>query len=89
MSAPSLHQLDKRLIRVELLLPGGRRRLRGVGRYEPASEVGPALFIEVADSAGDFEIVLQEGKWSGQIELCPEGDCEFVLQLDASYVCSR
>lgn len=89
MSAPSLRELDKRVIGVELLLPGGRRRVRGVGRYEPASEVGPALFVEIRDPAGDFEIVLQEGKWSGVIEPCPQGDCEYVMQLDASCVFAR
>jgi len=89
MSVPSLRELDKRTISVELLLPGGRRRVHGVGRYEPASEVGPALFVEIHDPAGDFEIVLQEGKFSGPIEPCTQGDCEFLLQLDASCVFAR
>lgn len=89
MSAPSLRELDKRVIGVELLLPGGKRRVRGVARYEPASEVGPALFVEIRDPAGDFAIVLQEGKWSGPIEPCAQGDCEFLVQLDASCVLAR
>jgi hypothetical protein len=89
MSAPSLRELDKRVIGVELVLPGGRRFLRGVGRYERSSEVGPALFVEIHDPAGDFEIVLQEGKFAGPIEPCAQGDCEFLLQLDASCVFAR
>jgi hypothetical protein len=84
-----LRELDQRTVGIELLLPSGRRRVRGVGRYEPASEVGPALFVRIHDPAGDFEIVLQEGKWAGPIEPCTDGDCDFWVHLDASCVVAR
>jgi hypothetical protein len=83
----NLRQLDQRTIAVELITQEEKRMLKGVGQFDVGAEMGPCLRIIVSDPAGDFEILLKESQWSGQITLGEQFGCDFALRLDAASLC--
>jgi hypothetical protein len=84
-----LDQLDERSVAVELRVQGRHTVLRGVARYEPSGEFGPALRMVFAEPSGAFEIILKESEWDGQVESGSQYDCDYAVQLDASCLSAR
>jgi hypothetical protein len=89
MQKPSLRQLDKRTIAVELTLPDRKQVFKGIGRFDSRAKWGPALCVGIDDPTGPFEIVLKESEWNGQIGSGERFDCDFAVQLDASCLCTH
>ena len=87
MPAPSLAQLNDRIIAVDLVIAGRQVCVRGTGHFEALAETGPVLKIHVADEAGEFDILLQEGRFSGPI--CKDAETgEFHISLEARNLCT-
>jgi len=76
-----LAQLGERRIAVDLHVNGERRVVRGIGIYEPCTGSKGTLRIEITESAGDFEIVLDEDGWKGQIVADHEIGCDYRICL--------
>jgi hypothetical protein len=87
MPAPSLRQLDDRLIAIDLSIAGRQVRVRGTGHFETLPQAGPVLKIHIADEAGAFDILLQEGRFMGPI--CEDAESgEICISLAASDLCA-
>lgn len=67
MSAATLDSLHERTIAIDLVLGDRRVQLHGTGHYERLSPAGPVLRIHIADPAGDFDILLEEGRFVSAI----------------------
>ena len=87
MQEPNLRTLDRRTVAVEMSLPGRNCVLKGTATYDARGEFGPALRVGIKDPAGDFEIVLKEGQWRGQISSGEKFECDYAVQLDSSCLC--
>lgn len=87
MQDSNLRKLDHRTVAVELSFPGRSCVLKGTAIFDSRGEFGPALRVDIKDPAGDFEIVLKEGQWRGQISSGERFDCDFALQLDSNCLC--
>ena len=83
----NLRELDNHSVAVEVAFPDRRCVLKGRGRFEPRGEFGPCLRVSVADPTGDFELLLKENQWSGQILSGEKFHCDFAVQLDANCLC--
>jgi hypothetical protein len=77
----NLRQLDQRTIAVELTVQGQKGIFKGLGEFESDGKVGPALRIKVAHPLGDFEVLLKESQWDGQIESGEQFGCDFALSM--------
>lgn len=84
-----LEQLDGHSVAVELLVQGRQTVLRGRARYESSGEFGRALRLAFEEPAGDFEIILDERQWDGQVESGQPYDCDYAVHLDASCISAR
>ena len=84
-----LRLLDQRMIALEISIASRTRVVKGVGKYEAAGEFGPALRVAVKEPTGNFEIVLREQDWSGQVTTGEQFSCDFALRLDASCICAQ
>ena len=88
MPAPSLARLNDRIIAVDLVIAGRQVRVRGTGHFEAVAEAGPVLKIHVADPAGEFDILLHEGQFTGPIwEDAQTGEVR--IALDVANLCSH
>jgi hypothetical protein len=87
MSASRLAQLDDRTIAVELSQNGQKKTLRGKGRYGRDPELGGVLTINVRESWGDFDFILRDDEFDGEIVSGPAG-CDFQIFLTAGCVCA-
>jgi hypothetical protein len=87
MPAPSLASLNERTIAVDLQVEGRHIHVRGTGRFETLTPGGPVLKIHVADPAGDFDILLHEGRFTGPIVEDAETG-EIRIQLQAPDLCA-
>jgi hypothetical protein len=84
-----LRHLDQRTVALEISIASRTRVVKGVGEFEKVGEFGPALRVRVTDPAGNFEIVLKEREWSGQITTGERFSCDFAVRLDASCLCAQ
>jgi len=83
-----LQQFHGAVIEVELDIQGHLRSISGKGNYDPSyTDLGPVLRILVADSTGDFEILIAESKWSGRFETSNLAGCEYRLSLASGTLC--
>jgi hypothetical protein len=81
MSAPSLERLHERTIAIDLAIEGRHVHLRGIGEFENLPAAGPVLKIHVADLAGDFDILLHQGRFAGPVvEDAETGEVRIQLQ---------
>jgi hypothetical protein len=85
---PAFQHLHNRSVALELVVQQELRVLKGVAFYE-AQERGSQLRIVVSDPAGDFEILLEESQWTGQIDAGQRYECDFALRLNAESICRR
>jgi hypothetical protein len=79
-ASPPLTALHRRTIAVELGIGGRNQVLLGRGAYELDSVLGNTLRIEFPSSA-DFEFILAEDSWNGQILSGVAYGCDFLIQI--------
>jgi hypothetical protein len=84
-----LRELDSHSVAVEVVFPDRRCVLKGRGHFELRGEFGPCLRVNIADPTGDFEILLKQNQWSGQILTGEKFSCDFAVQLDANCLCTH
>jgi hypothetical protein len=81
MPAPSFERLNQRVIAIDLCVEGRQVRVRGTGHYEILPQAGPVLKVHVTDPAGDFDILLHEGRFTGPVvEDAESGEVRITLQ---------
>ena len=85
MSVSRLAQLDQRTIAVELSQNGLKKTLRGTASYGHDPELGGVLKINVRESWGDFDFVLREDEFDGEIAV-GDASCDFRIALTAGSV---
>ena len=76
--------LDKRTIAVNLEVSGRHVHLIGVAAYQRMDELGHVLRIHVADPAGEFDLILREEGWKGEIVNVRRSGCDFQLAIAAT-----
>ena len=87
MPAPSLEHLHERMIAIDLSIAGRHVHVRGLGRLERLPDAGRVLKIHVVDPAGEFDILLHEGRFQGPIvEDAATGEVR--IQLQAAELCA-
>lgn len=89
MPSRALHQLHQRTIAVELTVDQTARVVKGLGLYEPNHELGPLLRILVDEPAGQFELLVKERDWTGQVLPGEARGCDYAIKLEASSYCSK
>jgi hypothetical protein len=88
MLAHRFAQLDQATIAVELSQNGLKKSLRGIGTYGRDPELGSVLRINVRESWGDFDFVLKEDDFAGEITRGGPSGCEFQICLTAECLCT-
>ena len=76
-----LEQANNRTVAIDLDLNGRRVSLKGHAIYEADPALGFVLRILVSDSAGNFELVLDQNRWSGTLIPDAETGCDFRVAL--------
>jgi hypothetical protein len=87
MPTTDFRELNNCSIAIELDLNGRPRVLRGVAVYEQLPGTVSVLRIRVSDPAGDFELILDEDRFDGEILQDKQSDCEFRIPLAAGNSC--
>ncbi len=87
MPANRLAQLDRHTVAVELSQNGQRKTLRGKAAYGRDPQMGGVLTINIQESWGDFDFVLNEAEFDGDIALAADGR-EYQIRLAAECVCT-
>jgi len=82
-------RLDQHSIAIELELSGQSVQLRGTANYERQSDLGPILRVHVVDPAGDFDVILREDTWKGEIISGGKSGADFRIILAASNLITR
>ena len=87
MSVSRLAPLDQRRIAVELSQGGQKKTLRGTASYGQDAELGGVLRINIRETWGDFDFVLRDEEFDGEI-LAGDAGCDFRIALaTASCLC--
>jgi hypothetical protein len=89
MVANRLATLDGATIAVELLHDGQRKVLRGVASYAKDPLLGRVLKVNVHEAWGEFDFVLRESEWDGEISLSTTSGCDYQICLSSNCVCTR
>jgi hypothetical protein len=79
--------LANRKIAIDVEINGRQVTLHGVAAYETLPKIGAVLRVHVLDPAGDFDVILQEGRWSGPILTDRTSGCDYRIALQASELC--
>ena len=77
----SLRALDQRKVAVHLVIKGCERLVQGVGTFGLDTKLGGVLRIDCADNNGDFEILIRENDWTGEIKPGGAFGCDYVVRL--------
>jgi hypothetical protein len=83
MAVNRLAPLHGARVSVELVRDGQPTILRGVARYGTDPSFGRHLSINVRESWGDFDFILREDEWDGEIAPGGTSDCDFQIRLTA------
>ena len=89
MVANRFSTLDGCTVAVELVHNGSRKVLRGVAAYEKDPLLGQVLTVNVAEEWGEFDIVLRECDWDGEITLGTANGCDYQICVSTDCVCAR
>jgi hypothetical protein len=82
MSAGRLQQFHGAWIEVEFEVQGSLRSVKGKGSYQSNDpDLGPVLKILVADPLGDFEFLIAESNWDGNVESSELPGCNYRVSL--------
>jgi len=86
MSGSRLAPLNKRKISVEVSQNGLKKTLRGTASYGRDPELGGVLTINVREAWGDFDFILRDDEFDGEIT-AGGGDCDYQICLAAGCLC--
>jgi hypothetical protein len=81
MSLVPLELLDQKRIAVGLDVSGRHVLLKGVGTLYEDPALGVCLKIGVHDALGDFDVILRESEWNGEVLSEPVPDCDYLISL--------
>ena len=81
VAKPALAALNDRSVALQFLCAGREVLVVGRGAYEPHSELGPVLRIELPEGAG-CEVLIAEDSWTGQVLSGESFGCDFLIRLD-------
>jgi hypothetical protein len=81
--------LDGSTVAVELIQEGKRKLLRGVAAYCQDPLLGRVLKVNVREEWGDFDFVLGESEWDGQISLGSAHGCDYQICISTDCMCAR
>jgi hypothetical protein len=77
-----LQQLDGAQIEVELEIQGELRCVCGKGVYDPRDpDLGRVLRIVVRDPSGNFEFLVADAKWTGQVQSSDIPGCDYRISF--------
>jgi hypothetical protein len=76
-----LRDLDHQKVAVHLVIKGRERVVRGLGTYGLDARLGGVLRIHCADDSGNFEILIREKAWKGEIKSGAAFGCDYVVAL--------
>ncbi len=88
MSVNRLSSLDRHTVAVELSQNGVRKTLRGKAAYARDPELGGVLKINVRESWGDFDFILCEAEFDGEIAEGSEGSDYQICLTSSGCVCT-
>jgi hypothetical protein len=89
MVANRLATLDGSTVAIELLHDGQRKLLRGVASYGKDPMLGRILKVNVQEEWGEFDFVLRESEWDGEIALGAANGCDYQICISSGCVCTR
>src|SRR5262245_583718 len=78
----TLAELHARRVAVHIVVEGREQFVRGVASLESDPDLGQVLRVRVADANGDFEFLVAESKWDGQILPGQAVGCDYLLRLN-------
>ncbi len=88
MSVSRLAPLDQRTIAVELSQNGHKKTLRGRASYGQDAELGGILKINIRESWGDFDFILRDDEFDGEIA-AGDANCDFRIALATGCLCAN
>jgi hypothetical protein len=89
MAVNRLAPLNGARVAVELVRDGRPTVLRGLAVYGTDADLGRHLTINVRESWGDFDFILREDEWDGEIAASGTSDCDYQIRLTAEIACAK
>jgi hypothetical protein len=82
-SVIALRSLDHKSIAIHLVINGRERVVRGVGTFGLDARLGGVLRVTCSDSKGNFDLLLSEKDWKGQVKPGESIGCDYLLQISS------
>lgn len=79
---------DRSTISVEFSQNGIKKECSGKSAYAADPVHGGLLIITICEPWGEFDVVLHENEWDGEIELGGATGCDFKLSLCSAVFCT-
>ena len=89
MPTSKFQRLDQHSIAIELDVNGQSVQLSGIANYERQSDLGAILRVHVVDPAGDFDLILREDTWKGEVISGGKSGSDFRIILAASNLITK
>jgi hypothetical protein len=89
MAVNRFAKLNGARVAVELVRGGQPTILRGLATYSADASLGCHLKINVRESWGDFDFILREDEWDGEIAAGGASGCDFQIRLSAECACAK
>jgi hypothetical protein len=81
-SPVALRSLDHKSIAVHLVINGRERVLRGTGTFGLDARLGGVLRVTCSDTKGNFDLLLSEKDWKGQVKPGESLGCDYLVRID-------
>jgi hypothetical protein len=82
-SAVALRSLDHKSIAVHLVINGRERVVRGLGTFGLDARLGGVLHVTCSDTKGNFDLLLSEKDWKGQVMPGESLGCDYLVQISS------
>src|SRR5690348_11111709 len=76
-----LRSLDGKKIAIHLVVSGKERLVQGVGAFGLDSRLGGVLRVHCTAIDEEFELLICENEWQGEIKSGEAFGCDYVLRL--------
>src|SRR6478735_1226298 len=77
----ALRNLDHKSIAIHLVVNGRERVVRGVGTFGLDARLGGVLHVNCSDPKGNFDLLLSEKDWKGQVQPGESLGCDYLVQI--------
>lgn len=84
-SPVALRSLDHKSIAVHLVINGRERVLKGVGAFGLDARLGGVLHVTCSDTKGNFELLISENDWKGQVQPGESLGCDYLVRIDSPH----